>query len=189
MTENGDDAYRFFRALFEAAQAVTSSLRLEEVLQRLVDNTVRVMDVKACAIRLLNADGQTLTLRAACGLSAGYLDKGPVVRAQSALDAATLLGQVVIVPNIATNTLFQYPREAREEGIVSVLSVPLRAHGEAIGVMRAYTSQQHDFSELEQEFVQALADLGALAIDNARRFEGMERDYHQTIDALWGMSP
>src|SRR5262245_40210523 len=107
MIESSADAYRFFRALFEAAQAVTSSLRLEEVLQRLVDSTVRVMDIKACAIRLLNEDGQTLTLRAACGLSPGYLAKGPVVRGQSALDAATLQGRVVIVPNIATNTLFQ----------------------------------------------------------------------------------
>ncbi len=167
---------------------MTSSLRLEEVLQRLVDSTVRVMDVKACAIRLLNEDGQTLTLRASCGLSAGYLAKGPVVRAQSALDAATLQGRVVIVPDIARDSLFQYPRAAQEEGIVSVLSVPLRAHGEAIGVMRAYTAQQHDFSELEQEFVQALADLGALAITNARRYERIVRDYRETIDTLWGTS-
>jgi GAF domain-containing protein len=114
------------------------------------------------------------------------LRKGPVVRAQSALDRAALQGQVVIVPNVATNPLFQYPQAAQEEGIASVLCVPLRAHGEAIGVMRAYTAEPHDFSEIEQEFVQALADLGALAIVNARRFERMQRDYHDTIDVMWG---
>jgi GAF domain-containing protein len=182
------DAHRYFRALFDAAQAVTSSLEVEEVLQRLAESTVRVMGIKACVLRLLNEDGETLTLRAAYGLSERYLRKGPVVRAQSALDHAALQGQVVIVPNVATNPLFQYPQAAQEEGIASVLCVPLRAHGEAIGVMRAYTAEPHDFSEIEQEFVQALADLGALAIVNARRFESIQRDYHDTIDVMWGTS-
>jgi GAF domain-containing protein len=148
------DAHRYFRALFDAAQAVTSSLEVEEVLQRLAESTVRVMGIKACVLRLLNEDGETLSLRAAYGLS----------------------------------ELFQYPKAAQEEGIASVLCVPLRAHGEAIGVMRAYTAEPHDFSEIEQEFVQALADLGALAIVNARRFESIQRDYHDTIDVMWGTS-
>lgn len=181
-----DDAYRYFRALFEAAQAVTSSLAVEEVLQRLAESTARVLRIKACGLRLLNEDGETLTLRASYGLSEKYLRKGTVVRNQSPLDRAALQGQVVIVPDVTTNPLFQYPREAQEEGITSVLCVPLRAHGDAIGVMRAYTAQPHDFPEIEQEFVQALADLGALALVNARRFETMQRDYHDTIDVMWG---
>ena len=182
------DVYRYFRALFDAAQAVTSSLEVEEVLDRLVESTARVLQIKACAIRLLNDDRETLTLRAAYGLSERYLHKGPVVRARSPLDHAALEGQVVIVPDVVANALFQYPSEAREEGIRSVLCVPLRAHGEAIGVMRAYTAEPHDFSEIEQEFVQALADLGALALVNARRFQTMRQDYHDTIDVLWGRS-
>lgn len=185
--DRGADTYRYFRALFDAAQEVTSSLEVDDVLQRLVRSTVRVLQIKACALRLLSDDG-TLALRAAYGLSERYLQKGPVVRAQSPLDRAALEGQVVIVSDVTTNPLFQYPREARQEGITSVLCVPLRAHGEAIGAMRAYTAELHDFTEIEQEFVQALADLGALAIVNAQRFENMRRDYHDTIDALWGRS-
>ena len=180
------DAYRYFRALFDAAQAVTSSLEVADVLEQLVMSTARVLRIKACAIRLLTDDGETLTLRAAYGLSDRYLRKGPVVRAQSPLDHAALQGQVVIVPNVTTNPLFQYPEEARQEGLASVLCVPLRAHGDAIGVMRAYTAESHDFPEIEQEFVQALADLGALALVNARLFETMRRDYHDAIDTLWG---
>jgi hypothetical protein len=30
--------------------------------------------------------------------------------------------------------------------------------------------------------------LGALAIVNSRRFESMQRDYHDTIDVMWGAS-
>lgn len=180
------DAYRYFRALFDAAQAVTSSLEVEDILEQLVKSTVRVLRIKACALRLLNENGETLTLRAAYGLSDHYLRKGPVVRTQSPLDHAALQGQVVIVPNVSTDPLFQYPQEARAEGIASVLCVPLRAHGESIGVMRAYTAEPHDFPELEQELVQALADLGALALVNARMFDTVRRDYHDALDTLWG---
>ena len=181
------EAYRYCRALFEAAHAVTSSLEVEQVLDRLVESTTRVLGVKACAIRLLNADGETLTLRAAYGLSDQYLHKGPVVRTLSALDNAALQSKVIVVPDVATNPLFQYPQEAQREGIRSVLCVPLRAHGEAIGVMRAYTAERHDFTEIEQELLQSLADLGALALVNAQRFESMRQDYHDTIDVLWGL--
>lgn len=180
------NAYRYFHALFDAAQAVTSSLEVEDVLEQLVKSTVRVLQIKACGIRLLNEDGETLVLRAAYGLSDRYLRKGPVVRAQSPLDHAALQGQVVIVPNVVANPLFQYPQQAREEGIVSLLCVPLRAHGDAIGVMRAYTAEAHDFPEIEQELVQALADLGALALINARMFATVRRDYHDALDTLWG---
>src|SRR5207237_2765398 len=126
MNENAD-AHRYFRALFDAAQAVTSSLDVEEVLQRLAESTVRVMGIKACVLRLLNEDGETLTLRAAYGLSERYLRKGPVVRTQSALDGAALQGQAVIVPHVATNPLFQYAHPAQPDGKATLLCVPRRA--------------------------------------------------------------
>jgi len=172
------DAMRYFRALYQAAQAVSSSLEVKTVLDQLARTTVDALRIKACAIRLLDDNGETLTLYAAHGLSQRYLLKGRVLTGHSPLDQAVLRSRVVIVPNVVTDPLFQYPRQAREEGIVSVLCVPLRTQGQAFGVMRAYTAEPHDFPEIEQEFVQALADLGALALVNARRYERIAHDYH-----------
>jgi GAF domain-containing protein len=52
--------------------------------------------------------------------------------------------------------------------------------------MRAYTGEPHDFTEEEVEFVQAIADLAALAIVNARLYEEVRRDYKDTMTLLWG---
>ena len=51
-----------------------------------------------------------------------------------------------------------------------MLSVPIRLRDQVIGVMRVYTSETREFGAEEVEFVQAVANLGAIALENARRF-------------------
>ena len=106
---------------------------------------------------------------AAYGLSANYRAKGLVVASHSEVDRLALSADVpVYVADACTDPRVQYPEQAREEGIVSILVVPLRVQGQPLGVMRVYTSTQHEFSEAELELVEAIANLSALAIENGR---------------------
>ena len=82
---------------------------------------------------------------------------------------------------------FQYPKQAAQEGLVSALCVPLSLHGEPIGVLRVYTAARREFDSEEVDFLTALADLGAIAIDNARLHGELRRDLDQTVGALWGV--
>ena len=43
--------------------------------------------------------------------------------------------------------------------------------GVAIGVVRVYTGEPRQFAEAERQFLRAIAELGAIAIDNARVYE------------------
>jgi GAF domain-containing protein len=176
----------YFRALYTVAHAAVSSIEQEQVLANIARSVTEALHVKACVIRLLGSDRETLGMRTAYGLSERYLAKGSVGVARSLLDRETLQGHPVIVPRVADDPRFQYPQAAAKEGLVSALCVPLQARGEAIGVMRAYTGEPHDFTEEEVEFVQAIADLAALAIVNARLYEEARRDYKDTMTLLWG---
>jgi signal transduction histidine kinase len=69
---------------------------------------------------------------------------------------------------------FQYPEEARKEGIRSVLSVPMMLLDQAIGVLRVYTAEVRHFTAEETEFLMALASQGAAAIQNARAFRQLQ---------------
>jgi len=62
----------------------------------------------------------------------------------------------------------QYPEEAQREGIRSVLVLPLCVHGTTIGVLRLYSGQVRRFSTEQLAFATAVADLGAVAIENAK---------------------
>ena len=59
--------------------------------------------------------------------------------------AETLGGQIVVILDMSSDTRVQYPEEAKREGIVSVLSVPISVKGQIIGVLRIYTSDQKIF--------------------------------------------
>ena len=176
----------YFHALYRAAQLIASSLEVGDVLDNLAQSVVEAMGVKACALRLLDPQTQTMRLSAAYGLSNEYLTKGPVDIGHSAIDYETLENHMVMIRDVRIDGRFMYRREAEREGIVSVLCVPLRAKGVAIGVMRAYTDHEHTFSAEEIEFLTALADLGALCIANARLYAASRQEYTATMAALWG---
>ncbi|MHC1727023.1 MAG: GAF domain-containing protein [Syntrophobacteraceae bacterium] len=169
----------YFESFRKVLKAVSSTLSLEEVLSLLVRNVTEVMDLKACAIRLFYPSKRTLELVASHGLSRQYIQKGPV-DADSSI-AESMKGKIVTILNVAQDPRAQYPKAAVEEGIVSLASIPLAFKERIIGVMRLYTAAPHNFSEDELNFAEALAEMGAIAIQNARLYEGLREDFDRTV--------
>ena len=75
----------------------------------------------------------------------------------------------------------QYPDEAKNEGIASIFSVPISVKGHIIGVLRIYMSEMRDLIEDEIEFITGLADMGGIAIDNARMYDHLKADHESLI--------
>jgi len=178
----------YYTALHQVALTISSSLELDEVLQRVVTSITEAMQVKACALRLLDAHSGELQLSAVYGLSKGYLTKGPVEVKSSLIDSEALCGTPVVIHDVRTDPRFQYQEAARREGIVSVLCVPLEVHGKAIGVIRVYTSEPSVFNQDDIQFLSVLASLAALAIENASLYDSLKRSYDGVMDVLWGSS-
>ncbi len=166
-------------------KSISGSISLDEVLQLIVTNVVKVMSVKASSLRLLNRDTKQLELAAYNGLSEKYAHKGPVAYDASIDDA--LAGQSVSVYDIAEHKDSKYYREAMEEGIRSILSIPLRFEKEVIGVLRMYTTEPVKYTEEDLKFISAIAEQGAIAIVNARRFEravSREKEYLRVFEEI-----
>lgn len=178
----------YYTALYHAALTISSSLELDAVLQSVVISITEAMQVKACALRLLDARSGRLRLSAVHGLSSSYLAKGPVDVEHSPIDSEALRGKTVIIPDVSVDTRFQYKEEARREGIVSILCVPLEVHGNAIGIMRVYTTEPCTFHEDDIQFLSVLASLAALALENANLYHNLKSSYDGVMDALWGSS-
>jgi signal transduction protein with GAF and PtsI domain len=159
-------------------KAISTSLALDEVLNLIVTNVVKVMNVKASSLRLLNRETNQLELAAYHGLSDRYANKGPVVYDGSIVDA--LAGKPVSIYDITVDESAKYRQEALDEGIRSILSIPLRFGEEVIGVLRMYTSEPTGYSGEDLKFVAAIAEQAAIVIVNARVFEktlSKEKDY------------
>lgn len=159
-------------------KAISASLALDEVLNLIVTNVVKVMNVKASSLRLLNRETKQLELAAYHGLNERYANKGPVVYDGSIVDA--LAGKPVSIYDITADENAKYREEALAEGIRSILSIPLRFGDEVIGVLRMYTSEPTEYSGEDLKFVAAIAEQAAVAIVNARVFEktlSKEKEY------------
>ncbi|HLJ35134.1 MAG TPA: GAF domain-containing protein [Ktedonobacteraceae bacterium] len=178
----------YYTALHQAALTISSSLELEQVLQSVVTSITEAMEVKGCVLRLLDAHTGSLQIAAVYGLSRGYLAKGPVDVNHSLIDSETLCGTPVFIPDVRTDERFQYKDAAKNEGIVSVLCVPLEVRGNAIGVLRVYTGELRTFHEDDIQFMTVLASLAALAIENANLYESLKQSYDGVMEVLWGTS-
>lgn len=179
----------YFEALYQIVLRISSSLDLDNVLAYLTEETAKAVKARAAAVRLLDKEGRRLEMRAVYNLSEAYLNKGPVELTHSAVDRQILDGYASQLEDVTRDPNFQYPEEAAKEGIVSVASVPLLAHGRPIGVLRVYTSERHTFSDAEMRFLIAVGDLAALSIENALLYEQMRQRYEETMNILWGEQP
>jgi GAF domain-containing protein len=161
-----------FEAFQRISHQINSSLEVKQVLKTLLLESVRELNVRAGSIRLLGPRKRTLHLASAYGLSETYLKKGDIELAQSPIDQKVLKeARAVVITDIAQEAGLQYREEAEREGIRSVLVVPLHMRDVTIGVMRLYSGQIRRFVPEEISLADAVADLGAVAIENARLHE------------------
>jgi signal transduction protein with GAF and PtsI domain len=164
----------YFVALYDVAKVINASLDLAKVLEKIVQCVVKAMGVKASSIRLLDCRSRMLVLGAAKGLSKGYVHKGPILVEESGIDRKVLKGRSVWLKDAQTAKDFQYGKMAKAEGIKSVLVVPLILEMKAIGVLRVYTDNIRKFGDNELKFLKAVANLSAIALDNARLHETLQ---------------
>jgi signal transduction histidine kinase len=158
---------RQIATLYQSIQALSSSLDLPLVLERLARGVAHALQAKGASIRLLDATGERLEMRASCGLSKNYLEKGPIEVEHSPIDQETLRGQPVIVTDTAHDERLQYPDATLTEGIRSILCVALTGRHGPLGVLRVYGRRPGVFSQEDADFVTAIARQGAVAIENA----------------------
>jgi signal transduction histidine kinase len=169
------NAYQRIQTLYDVTKTLSSTLNLEEVLNRIAQSAAEAMQIRACTIRLLDESGQMVDTVAAYGLSEQYLTKGPIDVQKSLHTYQTLSsGQPTIISDTSQDNRLQYPTEARAEGISSMLCVPLRIKGKAEGVICVYCTEPDRFNESDAEFLSALAGEGAIAVENARTYQALE---------------
>jgi GAF domain-containing protein len=165
----------YYESLYGAAALLNSARAPDAVLRSLVESVAKAMGAKGCSLMLLTPDRKQLLHTVAYGLSDWYIRKGPVSVDKSISEA--LEGKAVAVLDATEDDRIQYRKQAKQEGIASMLSAPMRLRGESIGVIRVYSAEPRHFTDADIHFVGAVANLGAIALENARLYEAVHRDF------------
>ena len=170
-----EDERNYYQNLYDIAVVVNSAHDLEAILSRFAENVARAMGAKGCSLMLLTPDRKQLLHTAAYGLSDWYVRKGPVSADRSISEA--LEGKPVAILEATEDERVQYREQAKKEGIASILSVPMTLRQEVIGVVRVYAGEPRHFGMDDIYFVGAVANLGAIALENASLYDAVQRDY------------
>jgi signal transduction protein with GAF and PtsI domain len=161
-----------YETLLKITKAISHSRDLEEVVLMTVESIKTALEVKGCALFLVNRKSNELELGASYGLSDEYINKGPVSALRSITQSLTE-GPIAIY-DVTDDPRIQYPKAAEKEGIASILSVPIIVGGRTIGVMRVYTETPWEFTLEDVNFVQAIAQMAGMAINMCRYTKGLK---------------
>jgi len=96
-----------------------------------------------------------------------------------------LRNRPIVVKNVAADDGVQYRDEKKQEGIVSILSVPINAREDVIGVMRLYSGEPREFTEEDIMLATAMAHQGGLAIQNASMYLILQEDKKDLEEDIW----
>jgi signal transduction histidine kinase len=173
-------------ALREVGEAIGSSLDLDEVLDRIVSNAVRLTNLGFGDITLGTDGGSileydestdTFHVRAAFGSSPGLLQK---LRAITIHRDSTLVGRTAVtrrpleVPDLARVDRDPHLEILFRDGWRSVLAVPMLGGDKLVGVLVIRRRGTGTFPPDVTELLQTFASQSALAIVNARLFGELE---------------
>jgi diguanylate cyclase (GGDEF)-like protein len=156
------------KGILNVAQVVVSSLELDEVLQNILHSAMAVVDIPAGSIALYNADTRALELHAHAGLSEEFvaLERWHVTPGgltQEILDR----GELFLIEDTAEAEFFNNPL-AVEEGIRSLIAVPLKIHKRTIGILYLDDFVPRSFSSEQLELLSVLTSFATMSIDHAR---------------------
>lgn len=157
------------------SQSLVSKTYLQEILQLIVTMSAEAMNSKICSLMLLDAEKGELRIAATQALSAAYINKPPVKVGESISGLALKEMRPVTVLDVRKDKAYGFPDIAAKEGLVSMISVPMRVDSRAIGVINSYTLERHEFTDVEIKILQAVANQAAVAIENTKlRQENIE---------------
>ncbi|HEX8285236.1 MAG TPA: ATP-binding protein [Pyrinomonadaceae bacterium] len=161
------------RMLVEASSSLLGSPQTEAVLPAVVELARSLIEADAYAVWRFLSKERVWAVVASSGLSEEYSrDRIEVTSATPSLPDAPLIVEDVF----ADDPMLAERRETyRREGVRSMLTLPLRAYGEAVGTLVFYYRAPRRFAETDVVVATALANLAASAVRNADLYDEQRR--------------
>jgi two-component sensor histidine kinase len=174
-------------AAAHVAQTVAGSPYLEEILQLLVTMTARQFKFKVVTVRLLDERRQELILRATQATHRAYKNKRAIKLGESIAGRVMRESRPIVVEDVEADTDYVGHDLAQEQGLKSMICLPLSIQGRSVGVISCYTGEYHNFTEDEVNALEALANQAAISIEYAQlqvRRTLMQEMHHRVKNSL-----
>jgi len=175
---------KYLQVLQKVTKLISRVLDHQQVMDTIVRELPGLLDIDAATIRLLDTSTNTFVMGAAHGLSLEYLSRTQIDSDETM--AVINSGYPVAKTDVDQDSHFSDQELVSQEGIKSVLTLPILFQDSVIGILRLLTKHNRTFTPEEISFSMALAEQVGIAISNGRMFSEMENqiDFMQEVQKI-----
>jgi NtrC-family two-component system sensor histidine kinase KinB len=158
-------------ALAETARVVSASLDLNEVLQRILSQTMGSLDVEAASLALIDEDTGSLEFQVASGEGAESMVGIRLAPGEGIAGWVVEHGEPIIVEDVQSDERFFSAIDDQIGFKTSALAcAPIHIKDDIKGVLEAINPRQRKFEPHQLDILMGIAGLAGTAIEHARLF-------------------
>jgi signal transduction histidine kinase len=176
--------------VFEATRAITSTLRLSELLGTVMKLAGEVSRAEASALLLLDPATGELYFDVALGEKGGALQQIRLKKGEGIAGWVAENRKPAVVNDVAKDP--RWTQRADEKSTFktrAILALPMLVRDKLIGVMEVINRTDGEpFNDVDLETMGAFAGQAAVAIENARLFESIRQEKEKMATILAEMS-
>ncbi len=165
---------RVMTALADGAITINASLQMNDVFQRILNQTIQALQVETVALALEEQPSGDFVFRAATGKNAGSIVDKRIPAGEGIIGKVVKEGRGIVIPAIKDENPFT--KRSFFDGIDSnaIAVAPIQAQGKIIGVMEAINPISGVFDPDALLVMTGIGSLAGTTIQNAQLFERVE---------------
>ncbi len=182
MPEIDDRSNRHLEILHTVAETVSRSLDVDEVLRTALDALTHVTGHESSSLHLISPDGKALYLHGERGLSPSLREVNRMLPVgEGVIGRVAATGETFFVSDAASSEhTYSGARAAvKKEGVRGFVCVPIHSRGRILGTLALGRTTMAPFNEREVTLLEATADQIGIALDNARLYSELQRQFEE----------
>ncbi len=157
------------RALYEVGKKLASTLKLEELVEEILNSLKQVIDFDAGGIFLLDPDTAEMKSIRAIGYDPSRMGHVHLKIGQGLVGHVMKSGEPEIVPNVKEDSRYC---EARSE-TMSEIVVPMKINGKSLGVVTLESDEINAYDSRTLGLLEAFASQAAVSVERAQLYESI----------------
>ncbi len=169
-------------ALRSIDKAIIGSMDINVTLDVFLEQVLTHLNIDAASVLMMNKYTPLLEYVVSKGFRSGALKYTKLKLGESNAGRAALDKRIVSIPDLTQHIDgFSSSQSFLDEEFISYFAVPLITKGRVKGVLELFHRSIMDVDEDWMGFLEAIADQGAIAIDNATLFDELQDSNNELV--------
>lgn len=163
--------------LNQASQVLSATLDLAQILTKTLEETCRLLEVKSCAIWLIDPTTGELVCQRAIGPNTESMAGRRLGVEQSLTGQVVQKGKALLVPDVETGGPDgKSTHQEIDWHFRSVLTVPLSVKKSVVGALQVLDATPNYFNSSDKMLLELFSTTVATSIENAQLYEQAQKD-------------